>query len=148
MKRKTTADTALGFAIPILIVGFVVSLIWVAEQPDWLRSAHILFFVIVMYAVSTAAQVRAERRLDEVELAATRFAARWALVAGVAFVAILCLSPPVQSLLSRTADAFGRTDGSNMAVEARMFLLGVVSTMVAQEAFRFVLTGAWRWSKR
>ena len=148
MKQKTTADTALGFAIPVLAVGFVVSLIWVAEQPDWLRSAQILFFVIAMYGASTLTQVRAESRLDEVELAATRFGARWGLVAGVAFVAILSLSSPAQSLLTQTADAFGRAQGNNMAVEARMFLLGVVSTMVAQEAFRSVLATAWKWSKK
>jgi hypothetical protein len=148
MKQKTTADTALGFAMPVLVVGYVVSLVWVAQQPDWLRSVHILFFVIAMYGASALAQVRAERRLDEVELAAARFGARWGLVAGVAFVVVLSLTSPVQSLLTQTADAFDRAQGNNMAVEARMFLLGVVSTMVSQEAFRSVLTTAWKWSKQ
>jgi membrane protease YdiL (CAAX protease family) len=148
MKQKTTADTALGFAIPVLAVGYVVSLIWVAQQPDWLRSVQILFFVIAMYGASTLAQVRAERRLDEVELAAARFGARWGLVAGVAFVAVLSLTSPVQSLLTQTADALDRAQGNDMAVEARMFLLGVVSTMVAQEAFRSVLATTWKWSKQ
>jgi hypothetical protein len=148
MKQKTAVDTALGLAMAALIVGWVVSMIWAAQQPDWLRSAYALIFVIVVSAVGAAMQVRADGRLDEVELAAARFGARWGLVAGVAFMSVLIFLPPFQSLLTDSADTFRRFNGYPRAVEGRMFMLGMVSTFVAQEAFRSLLAAGWKWSKQ
>jgi hypothetical protein len=148
MNQKTATDTALGAAGPVLTVGWVVSLVWVAEQPDWVRSAQTLFFLIAIWGVGAAAQARADGRLDEVELAAARFGARWGLVAGVAFMSVLIFLPPFQSLLTDSADVFRRFNGYPRAVEGRMFLFGMVSTFVAQEAFRSLLAAGWKWSKR
>ena len=149
MKQKTGVDTALSLATALLLVGWIVSMVWVVRQSDWLRSAHSLFFVIVVSAVGAIAHARADGRLDEVELAAARFGARWGLVFGVAVMNVLILSPPFQSLLVEFAGALsGFPNGFPRAVEGRMFLLGVVSTFVAQEASRSVLTAGWKWSKR
>ncbi len=148
MKQKTAADTALGLAIVVLTVGWVVSMVWVARQADWLRSAQAIFFLIATWAVSTVAEARADGRLDEVELAAARFGARWGLVAGVAFMSVLVFLPPFQSLLTEIAGAFDRTSGFPRAVESRMFLLGIVSTFVAQAASRSLLAAGWKRSKR
>lgn len=147
MKEKTFVDTALGFAPAALIVGYVVSLYWVAELSGWLQSLHILFFVAAVYAVSALGQVRAERRMDEVELAADRFGARWGLVMGVALMVVVALLPPTEALLNLLASSF-RGEGTVMRGEAPTFLLGVACTMVAQETSRFVLTAGWKWSKR
>jgi hypothetical protein len=118
----------------------------VSALPGWLQTANILFFVIAMYAASAVLRVRAERRMDEMELAAASFGARWGLVIGVAFVVVVTLLPPIQLLFAQMASSFGRTEGNVMPVEARMFLFGVVSTMVAQEASKFVLADSWKWS--
>ena len=40
------------------------------RQPDWVRSAQAIFFVIATYAVTAIIHARADARLDEVELAA------------------------------------------------------------------------------
>jgi len=149
MKQKTAADTALRFAIAALLIGWVVSMVWLAGQPDWVGSAATLFFLIAMWAVGAIIQARDDRRLDEVELAAVRFGARWGLVAGVAFMNALVFLPPFHSLLTEIAGFLDRTDGGfPRAVEGRMFLLGIVSTFVAQEACRALLVAGWKWSKR
>jgi hypothetical protein len=148
MKEKTFTDAALVIAIVALAVAFVVTLIWVADRAPWLRTAHILFFIIATYGVSAAAQVRADRRLDEVELAAARFGARWGLVSGVAFMTVLTFLPSIHSLLAEIAAAFGRIEDDSMTGESRLFLLGIVATFIAQETFRSVFAAAWRWSKR
>jgi hypothetical protein len=148
VKEKTAVDTALAIAGPLLVVGWVMSLIWVIQQPSSVRSAQLLFFVIAVYAVAVTAQVRAENRMDEVELAAARFGARWGLIAGVAFMAVLIILPPFQSLLTESADALRGFNGYPRPVEARMFMLGVVSTFVAQETFRSLLAAGWKQSKR
>ena len=94
-------------------------------------------------------QARDDGRLDEVELAAARFGARWGLVAGVALMSGLIVLPPFHSLLTEFAGVLaGFPNGFPRAVEGRMFLLGMVSTFVAQEAFRSLLTAGWKWSKR
>jgi hypothetical protein len=148
MKEKTFTDTALGISIIALAVAFVVTLFWVADRAPSLRTAHILLFIIATYGVSAAAQVRADRRLDEVELAAARFGARWGLVGGVAFMTVLTFLPPIHSLLAEIVAAFGRIEDDSMTGESRLFLLAIVSTFIAQETFRSVFAAAWRWSKR
>jgi hypothetical protein len=148
MKKKTFADTALGIAPVALFVAWVVTLYWVGGGGPWLRAAHILFFFIAIYGVAAAAQVRADARLDEVELAAARFGARWGLVSGVAFVTALTFLPPIHSLLAEVAGVFGRIEDESMTRESRLFLLAIVTTSMAQETFRSVFTAAWRWSKR
>ena len=148
MKEKTFTDTALGVAIVALFVAWVVTLFWVGGGAPWLRAAHILFFVIATYAVGAVAQVRADRRLDEVELAAARFGARWGLVGGVAFMTVLTFLPPIHSLLAEIAGVFSRIEDDSMTGESRLFLFGIVTTFIAQETFRSVFAAAWRWSKR
>jgi hypothetical protein len=148
MRQKTAADTALGLAMAVLVIGWLVSLIWTAPQPDWLRSAHSILFIIATSAVGATMHVRADGRLDEVELAAARFGSRWGLVAGVTFMNLLIFLPPFQSLLTQFAGTLGGFNGFPRAVEGRMFLLGMVSTFVAQEAFRSLLAAGWKWSKR
>ncbi len=148
MKEKTFTDTALAIAPALLFVAWVVTLFWVGDQGPGLRAANLLFFIIAAYGVGAVAQVRADRRLDEVELAAARFGARWGLVSGVAFVTVLAVLPPVHSLIAEVASVFGRIEDDSMTGESRLFLLGIVTTFVAQETFRGVFTAAWKWSKR
>jgi hypothetical protein len=148
MKEKTFTDTALAVAPVVLFVTWVVTLFWVAGGEPWLRAAHILVFFVAAYGVGAAAQVRADRRLDEVELAAARFGARWGLVTGVAFMSALTFLPPIHSLLAEIAGALSRIEDRGMTGESRLFLLGIVTTFMAQETFRTAFTAAWKWSKR
>lgn len=148
MKQKTFTDTALGLAPVALFVAWAGTLYWVGGGAPWVRAAHMLVFFIAAYVVGAAAQVRADRRLDEVELAAARFGARWGLVTGVAFMSALTFLPPIHSLLAEVGDVFGRIEDKSMTRESRLFLLGIVATFVAQESFRAVFTVAWKWSKR
>jgi hypothetical protein len=148
MNKKAFTDTALGIAPVALFVGWVATLYWVGGEGPWVRAVHTLLFFVAMYGVAAAAQVRADGRLDEVELAAARFGARWGLVSGVAFVTLLTFLPPIHSLLAEVADLFDRIEDEAMTGDSRLFLLGIVTTFVAQETFRSVFTAAWRWSKR
>jgi hypothetical protein len=148
MKTKTLADTALDIAPIALFVTWVVTLFWVGDAGPWVRAANILFFFSAAYGVGAVAQARADRRLDEVELAAARFGARWGLMTGVAFVSALTFLPPIHSLLADVASAFSRIEDQAMTGESRLFLLGIVTTFIAQETFRSIFTIGWRWSKR
>jgi hypothetical protein len=148
MKKKTFTDSALGIAPVALFVAWVGTLFWVGDGGPWLRAAHTLFFFVALYGVAAVAQVRADGRLDEVELAAARFGARWGLFVGVAFVTLLTFLPPIHSLLADLARVFGGLDDDSMTRESRLFLFGIVTTFVAQETFRSVFAAAWKWSKR
>jgi hypothetical protein len=148
MNEKTFTDTALAVAPVVLFVAWVVTLFWVGGGEPWLRAAHILVFFVAVSGVGAAAQVRADRRLDEVELAAARFGARWGLVTGVAFMSALTFLPPIHSLLAEIAGSLSRIEDRGMTGESRLFLLGIFTTFMAQETFRTVFTAAWKWSKR
>lgn len=148
MKNRTFTDTALTIAMAALLIAFMATLIWVRGASPWFRTLNILLFFGGAYAISFARQARADRRLDEVELAAARFGARWGLVSGVALVTILAVLPPVHTLLAELAGVFGRIQDRSMTVESRLFLFGIITTFVAQEFFRSVFTAAWKWSKR
>lgn len=148
MKQKTFADTLLGITTFAAVILAVATVIWLVDKPHWLASASILLAFLIVWALGTLMQVRAERRLDEVELAAARFGGRWGLIAGVVFVLMLTYLPPIQSLLVDLGAALGRSSGYPRAVEPRLFLFGVVCTFMAQEVFRSLFAGVWKWSKR
>ena len=148
MKEKTFTDSALVIAIIALAVGWFVTLFWVGGGTTWVRAVHTLAFFIAIYGVSTVMHVRADKRLDEMELAAARFGARWGLVGGVAFVSALTLLPPVHALLAEIGGVFDRVEDHAMTGESRLFLFGIICTFVAQEIFRSIFTAAWKWSKR
>jgi hypothetical protein len=148
MKEKTYTDTALSIAPVALFIAWVGTLYWVGGGGPWLRAAHTLLFFFALYGVGAAAQVRADGRMDEVELAAARFGARWGLVSGVAFMTLLTLLPPIHSLLVELAGVLDRIEDEAMTGESRLFLFAITTTFIAQEIFRSVFTAAWRWSKR
>jgi hypothetical protein len=148
MKEKTFTDTALAFAQFALFAAWVATLVWIRPGEPWQRTAHFLVFLAASFAVGIVAQVRADRRLDEVQLAAARFGARWGLLIGVAFMTGLIMLPPVHTFLAETAGYFGRIESRAMTVESRLVLLAIVTTYIAQETFRSIFTAAWRWSKR
>jgi hypothetical protein len=147
-EKKTFTDTALGIAVFALPIAYVVTLIWVGGGTPWFRLLLILFFTIATYGVGFAMQARADRRLDEVELAAARFGARWGMVSGVALMTVLTFLPPIHTLLAELAGVFSRIKDRSMTTESRLFLFAIVTTFLAQEIFRSVFAAAWRWSKR
>jgi hypothetical protein len=148
MKKKTFTDIALVFAPVVLFVAWVGTLFWVGDGRPWLRAAHTLVFFVALYGVVAIAQVRADGRLDEVELAAARFGARWGLFVGFAFMTLLTLLPPIHSLLAQIAGVFGGLDNDAMTRESRLFLFAIATTFVVCETFRAVFAAAWKWSKR
>jgi hypothetical protein len=147
MTKRTFTDTALGIAPVALFAAWVGTLYWVRGGGPWVRAVPTLVFFISLYFVIALAQARAEGRLDEVELAAARFGARWGLLSGVAFMTLLTFLPPVHSLLAEIAGVFGRVENESMTLESRLFLLAIAMTSMAQEIFRSIFTAAWRRSK-
>jgi hypothetical protein len=148
MKEKTFTDTALVVAPLALFAAWVGTIFWVGDGRPWLRAVNALFFFVALYGVAAVAQVRADGRLDEVELAAARFGARWGLFVGYAFMTLLTFLPPIHSLLAEIAGVFGGLDDDAMTRESRLFLLAIATTFVVQETFRSVFAAAWKRSKR
>jgi hypothetical protein len=148
MKGRTLADTAINIAGLALLLAFVPTLIWVATRAPDLKAAHILVFVLAGWGVSVAHAVRADGRLDEVELAGARFGARWGLPGGFAVVSLLSILPVAQPLLVNFGAALARVEADNMTGESRLFLFGALATFAAQEALRSIFTKVWNWSKR
>jgi hypothetical protein len=145
MERKTFADTALNLGAAILGIGWIVGLAWSSRWPGWVQALHTLVFVGGIYGLGAVGQVRRERRMDEVQLAAHRFGAQWGMFVGVALMVILGLSSPFQVLIAQWVN---QTSDGTPPVPNRMFLLGIVSTFFAQEISRVALTAGWKRSKQ
>lgn len=148
MKERTFTDTALNIAIFASPVVFVATLFWVTREAPGLRTAHFFVFYLVVVAVAAAREVRADARLDEVELTAARFGARWGLLGGSAFMFFLTFLPAVQPLLANLADALDRIEDRSMTGESRLFLLGGLTMFLSQEILRSGLAAMWMRSKR
>jgi putative transcriptional regulator len=148
MREKTSTDTALAFAQFAFFATWVTALVWLRPEEPWQRTALFLSFLLASYGVVIVAHVRADRRLDEVELAAARFGARWGLLTGVLFMTVLVMLPPVHTFLAETAAYLGRIKSRAMTVESRLVLLAIITTSIAQEIFRSIFAAAWKWSKR
>jgi hypothetical protein len=148
MKERTFTDTALTVAIFAMPFVLVATLFWVTREAPGLRTAHTFVFYLSLFALVAAKEARADERLDEVELTAARFGARWGLLGGFAFMFFLTLLPPVHPLLADMADALGRVEDDTMTGESRLFFLGGLTMFFAQQIFRSVLAATWKWSKR
>jgi hypothetical protein len=148
MQKKTFTDTALNLAVAGLLASFIVSLWWVLRLPEWQQASVILLFTAVMFGLGAVKQARRERRIDEVELAALRFGSQWGLYAGIAVLCLAFFLPPFQSFLVGVDAWFENSGSGDMPIPARMFLLGIVSTFVVQEAARVLITAGWKWSKQ
>ena len=148
MQEKPFPHIRIGLIFVALAIAFLVTLAWVAERVPELRTAHFVFFFLMACGIGVAVEVRADRGLDEVELAASRFGYRWGLLCGVNLLSLLTFLPPVQMLLADTAAALGRIQDKTMTAESRLFLLGIFCTFVAQMTFRSLFSAAWKWSKR
>jgi hypothetical protein len=148
VQKKTLTDTALSLALAGLFVSFVVSLAWVVSLPEWQQASVILSFAAATFGLSAVKQARRERRIDEVELAALKFGSQWGLYAGVAPLSLVFFLAPVQSFPIAVEAWFENSGSGHLPIPARMFLLGIVSTFVVQEAARGLITAGWKWSKR
>jgi hypothetical protein len=148
MKERMFTDTALNIALFAMPFVFVATLYWVTREAPGLRTAHAFIFYLSLWALAAAKEARAEERLDEVELTAARFGARWGLLGGFAFMFFLILLPPVHPLLADIADALGRIEDRSMTGESRLFLLGGLTVFFSQLILKSVLAAAWTWAKR
>jgi hypothetical protein len=148
MKEKTFTDTALTIALLAMPFVFVATLFWVTREAPGLRTAHTFVFFLCLHALVTTKEARADEQLDEVELTAARFGARWGLLGGFSFMAFLTLLPPVHPLLADIADYLGRVEDRSMTGESRLFLLGGVTMYVSQLIFKSVLAATWTWAKQ
>lgn len=67
---------------------------------------------------------------------------------GMAVVSLIFFLPPFQSFLIGVEAWFENSGSGDVPIPARMFLLGIVTTFVAQEAARGLITAGRKWSKR
>jgi hypothetical protein len=105
--------------------------------------ALLAFFVLI----AIVENVRRDRRLDEMELAASRFGARWALVASSILLCIPFM-PAVQSLIVALEMELTGSGNEQLPTAVKIFVIGMVCSIVVQQLTAKALSAIWTLAKR
>lgn len=138
---------SIGLQIGLVVVSvplFAAILVWTWDMPDPQRALVLVPFVLLVAAVSYLIDERAQRRLDEMEMAARGFAARWS---GVAVLLLLVLSAFLARPLLNELYA-GIPRHAHADAPQQMFILGILAALAARGLGTLLLRSAWHYARR
>lgn len=140
--RKSNAPFALGF-VALFAAMFAVMVNKRAFDPP--------FYTAVLFTLMAAGLVlgwlyeaRRERQLDELELAAASFGARWSAGALATTLVLLLFVAPLQDGIVHIADNFE----GEVPPPVGIFILGFVLAVFIQLGAKSVIGAVWMWTKR
>ena len=135
--------------IALVVVGlplFMAVLVWTWEMPDLARGLILVAIGLAVGAVGFFMDVRAQRNLDEMEIAARGFAARWSTVAVFLLVLFAGVFEPFRSWLNDMYPLLPRH--AHGKGPEQMFVLGVLSALIVRGLGATLLRAAWLRAKR
>ncbi len=147
MERKQGIDWTVGLMNTVALVAAFVWLIFAWDLPDTVQTLALLMLLTAFVGIAIFDNIRRDRRRDEMELAASRFGARWALLASIILPA-MAFMPPVTSLLARLGEELVHSGNSHLPATVKMFVLGVCASVVVQQLAAQTLSRLWTLSKR
>lgn len=146
MPGKKTALFDLG------LVAFLIALFAVLVNKHALSPPVYMTLLVGLMLTATVIgwwrEARKERQLDEVELAAASFGARWSMAAVGAIVLLLLFVPPLHDAIVWFAQAYEANEDRPLPAPVGVFVFGFVLAMFVQLAAKSALGAAWIWTKR
>lgn len=149
MLYKITRMSAL---LDIALVASLVAAIVVMGNREALSSP--LYFVLVAGLLVTVTvlgwwrEAQRESKLDELELAAASFGARWSIaVVGIVAFLILFITPIQQGIVWFAA-AYEANEGRPLPAAVGVFVCGFVLAQVVSLTAKSVIGAIWTWTKR
>ena len=141
--KWTTAHIALAVvALPL----FVAVLVWTWEMSDMARGLILLGIGLNVGVIGTFFDARAQQNLDEMEIAARGFAARWSIMAIFLLVLFASVFEPFRSWLNEIYPLLPRH--AHAEGPEQMFVLGVLAALVVRGLGAMLLRAAWMHAKR
>ena len=145
---KKGVDWVIVAMVPAMLI---LILIWIWVMKDLSANARTIGSVAlgaILIFVGVVENVRRDRRRDEVQLAASRFGTRWALLTSVALALSAAFIPPVQSLLVGVGDYLAVPGNAEVPASVGMFVIGVSLSIIVQQLAAQALTVAWTLTRR
>jgi hypothetical protein len=150
--ERTALDAALFAVLPLSLIVCAITLWRVPDVTPDVVTSLLAALTVINLAAGVGVQARRQGRMDEVQVAATRFGALWGPIAVAIFIFLVVFVPPAQSAVA----GFGAwyearyedpgTSGVSPAVA--QFAFGAVAALFVQLAAQSALRATWMWSKR
>ena len=140
-----TKGTLAQIALAAVALPFFVAVVWwTRDTPDTERGLILMGIVIATTVIGVFIDARAQRHLDEMEIAAAGFAARWSTVAVGLLAAFALFFIPFHSVLNELYASI-RPDADG---PPQMFVMGVVAALVVRALAAMLLRAGWMHAKR
>ena len=112
--------------------------------------AGLLLFVLTVAITWIGARREAAKvtRLDEMELAAASFGARWGIAAVIFIALLVTFFAPLQDGIVAIVDVPNVRENPPVPLPAVVFAAGLVTAMLIQLSAAFVIARVWTWTKR
>ena len=143
--KLANSRPALDIALVASLLAFGTILISRPDLPSFVTAGILIILTILITAIGIR---RENTSMDEVELAAANFGARWSITVVVVFMLLLCFFSPLQEGIGNVFESVSGATDAPIPGTVLIFISGLLSAMVVLLGSKAVLTRAWLWSKR
>ncbi|GEM_PF-2782691 len=132
----------------ILCLGLLVMVIWREAFPPGLHTGLVIVALIGIGIVNTLREAHKEAQLDEMQLAAASFGARWAVTIPITMMLLLNFFPPIRDTAIAFLEVLAGPSDSPFPPLLRVFVMGMVLAVILQLAGKSLIAAIWTWRKR
>jgi hypothetical protein len=130
----------------VTVPPFAALLVWTWTMPDMVRGLVLLSYGLPVVIIGVFLDARSQQHLDEMEIAARSFAARWSTVAVTLLALYAGIFDPFRSWLNTIYPMLprhGHAEGPD-----QMFVLGVLAAIIVRGVGATLLRAAWMQARR
>ncbi len=147
-KKPTSKTTLFDVGLVLSMIGFLAVLVNKRAFDPPVHTALLFALLLTATVIGWAREARKERQLDELELAAASFGARWSMAAVGTIALLLVFFAPLQDAIVRFAEAYEDNEGRPLPARVGVFVFGFVLAMIVQMTAKSALGAVWMWTKR
>jgi hypothetical protein len=149
MARKPATKTALLYfgMIASVVAWFAVLVNKHAFDPP-IYSALLFTLMLMATLFGWWREMEKERELDELELAAASFGARWGVGVLAISALLLLFVTPLQDAIVLFAESYEDNEGRPLPAPVGVFIMGFLLAVFLQQIAKSALGAMWKWTKR
>lgn len=136
------------FGLAALCIAFIVILMSKQSISPLLYTPALFLTLIAICVVNTFREAHKEAKLDEVQLAAASFGARWSVAVPITIMMLMLFLTPLQNATMSFAEALEAAEGSPAPPILRVFVMGMALAVVLQLLGKSLIAAIWTWRKR
>ena len=107
----------------------------------------LIIVVAAMGVLNTLREAYKESQLDEMQLAAASFGARWAVTIPLTLMLLVLFIPPLQNAVLSFTEALYASSQSPLPPLIRVFIMGAVLAVILQLSGKLLISAIWTRTK-